>query len=294
MWASRAQACWQLWASYAIADAPGTMPKARWLTLFDNGVYVDIEICSSPILASGNLQTTLWNSCFGAVVTSATLAALGNFERFKMRAGTPDNATYTAVPSPFDFNNAVFKVPKKAVDAGNAQAHTQSLIELLPDIIKEPHGKLLLFSSRRQMNEVLEALPGSVSADLLVQGDRSKKETIAQHKQRIDDGKASTLVGLASFAEGLDLPGDYCRHVVIAKIPFAVPDDPIEAALAEWIDAKGGNAFMEISVPDAAIKLVQACGRLLRNERDSGAITLMDNRILRRRYGEALFNSLPL
>jgi ATP-dependent DNA helicase DinG len=86
-------------------------------------------------------------------------------------------------------------------------------------------------------------------------------------------GRAASCFGLASFAEGVDLPGDYCRHVVIAKLPFAVPDDPVDAALAEWLEAQGRNAFMEISVPDAALRLVQASGRLLRTESDHGRVT---------------------
>ena len=89
------------------------------------------------------------------------------------------------------------------------------------------------------------------------------------------------------------MPGDYCQHVVIAKIPFAVPDDPVEAALAEWIEARGGNPFMEIAVPDASLRLIQACGRLLRNEQDRGQVTILDRRLVTQRYGKALLNSLP-
>jgi len=100
-------------------------------------------------------------------------------------------------------------------------------------------------------------------------------------------------VGLASFAEGLDLPDDYCRHVVIAKLPFAVPEDPLDQAMAEWAEAQGKNPFFEIAVPDAALKLVQACGRLIRHEGDHGRITLLDRRILTQRYGRALLDSLP-
>ncbi|WP_317930592.1 ATP-dependent DNA helicase DinG [Halioxenophilus sp. WMMB6] len=293
LWSTRAEACWQLWASYAQPDPPGAMPKARWLTLFDTGAYVDIEICSSPILAANNLQVSLWDHCCAAVVTSATLSALGHFERFRMRAGTPAEGNYTLVPSPFDFTKAELSIPADSADAGNNAAHTQALVQQLPKLIDYQQGSLVLFSSRRQMLEVYEALPAKLKKLILLQGERSKQETIRQHKLAIDDGEGSVLFGLASFAEGLDLPGDYCRHVIIAKIPFAVPDDPIEAALAEWIDQRGGNAFMEISVPDAAIKLVQACGRLLRNESDSGKISILDNRMLRRRYGQALLDSLP-
>lgn len=292
-WSARADACWQLWASYAAPDPEGAMPKARWLTLIDTGAYVDIEICSSPILAANNLQVNLWRECCAAVVTSATLSALGHFERFRMRSGTPEDGVYSLVPSPFDFSKAELRIPKDAADAGNAQEHTLTITRQIGEILSVKEGSLVLFSSRRQMMEVFEGMPARLKKLILLQGDRSKQETIRQHKKAINDGKGSVLFGLASFAEGLDLPGDYCRHVVIAKIPFSVPDDPVEAALAEWVDNRGGNAFMEMSVPDAAIKLVQACGRLLRNEQDSGVITLLDNRLLKRRYGQALLDSLP-
>jgi ATP-dependent DNA helicase DinG len=113
------------------------------------------------------------------------------------------------------------------------------------------------------------------------------------HKKAIDDGSGSVIFGLASFAEGVDLPGVYCNHVIIAKIPFAVPDQPVESALAEWIESRGGNPFMDITVPDAALKLVQASGRLLRTESDRGKITLLDRRVVSRRYGQAMLDSLP-
>ena len=143
------------------------------------------------------------------------------------------------------------------------------------------------------MLDVYEELPESWRERILLQGDSSKQEMLVQHRKRIDAGEGSVLFGLASFAEGVDLPGDYCRHVVIAKLPFAVPDDPIEASLSEWVEARGGNPFMEITVPDASLKLVQACGRLLRTETDTGKITLLDRRIITKRYGKAILNSLP-
>ena len=143
------------------------------------------------------------------------------------------------------------------------------------------------------MLDVYDALPNHWQDLILVQGDRSKQAMIKQHKERVDKKQGSILFGLASFAEGVDLPGNYCTHVVIAKIPFSVPDDPVEAALSDWIKARGGNPFMEISVPDAAMKLVQASGRLLRRESDTGTISLMDRRIVTKRYGSAILNSLP-
>ncbi|WP_444926845.1 ATP-dependent DNA helicase DinG [Microbulbifer sp. TRSA002] len=292
-WHGRAEANLLLWANYARADADGALPQARWVTLVDWGGSTDFEVCSSPILAGKTLEYSLWRRCYGAVLTSATLTALGKFDRLQMRAGTPDNASYQVVPSPFDFSRATLQVPPEAVDAGNAEQHTDAIIDALPDLLKGEGGALVLFSSRRQMETVYEALPGTWRNRILMQGQQSRQQLLDSHREIIDGGGSSILFGLASFAEGLDLPGDYCRHVVIAKLPFAVPDDPIEAALAEWIEAKGGNPFMQITVPDAALKLVQACGRLLRAEGDSGTVTLLDRRVVTRRYGQAILNSLP-
>ncbi|NIB40269.1 ATP-dependent DNA helicase DinG [Pseudomaricurvus alkylphenolicus] len=294
VWQSRAEANRELWASYAVPDPEGAPPKARWFTLVEQGGNLDFEVCSSPILASRTLEYGLWNQCCGAVVTSATLTALGRFDRLMMRAGTPADSQYHVVPSPFDFASAgTLSVPPMATDASNASDHTLSVVDALPQLLDMNCGSLVLFSSRRQMLDVYDALPNDWQDLILVQGDRSKQALIDEHKRRIDGGEGSVIFGLASFAEGVDLPGDYCSHVVIAKIPFAVPDDPVEASLSEWIEARGGNPFMEITVPDAAIKLVQACGRLLRTESDTGTVSLLDRRIVTRRYGTAILNSLP-
>ncbi|MFV8783585.1 ATP-dependent DNA helicase DinG [Microbulbifer sp. SA54] len=291
-WHGRAEGNLELWANYSRADE-GSVPQARWVTLVDWGGSFDFEVCSSPILAGKTLEYSLWRRCYGAVLTSATLTALGRFDRLKMRAGTPDNASYEIVPSPFDFSRAQLCVPKDAVEANNADLHTDAVIDALPALLDSPGGSLVLFASRRQMETVYESLPGTWRNRILMQGQQSRQQLLDSHKASIDAGGHSVLFGLASFAEGLDLPGDYCRHVIIAKLPFAVPDDPIEAALAEWIEAKGGNPFMQITVPDAALKLVQACGRLLRTESDSGTITLLDRRIVTKRYGRAMLDSLP-
>ncbi|MFI2811621.1 MULTISPECIES: ATP-dependent DNA helicase DinG [Microbulbifer] len=292
-WYGRAEANLQLWANYARPDARDALPQARWVTLVDWGGSFDFEVCSSPILAGKTLEYSLWRRCYGAVLTSATLTALGRFDRFRMRAGTPDNATYEVVPSPFDFSRATLQVPASAVDAGNADQHTDAVIAALPELLGDRGGALVLFSSRRQMETVYESLPGTWRNRIQMQGQRSRQQLLEIHRETVDGGGASVLFGLASFAEGLDLPGDYCRHVVIAKLPFAVPDDPIEAALAEWVEARGGNPFMQITVPDAAVRLVQACGRLLRTERDEGTVTLLDRRVVTRRYGRAMLDSLP-
>ncbi len=293
-WWSRAEAAQKLFESFAHSTADPKWPMARWVTLVEQGEAVDFELVSSPVLASHTLTERLWEPCYSAIATSATLTALGSFDRFTMRGGVPSDATFEVVPSPFDYpNNAILRIPKEAVEAQNAALHTQNMIELLPKILDLKQGSLVLFSSRRQMLQVYEAVPQTLQAIILMQGAASKQALLTNHRAAIDAGKGSVLFGLASFAEGVDLPGGYCQHVVIAKIPFAVPDDPIEAAMAEWIGQQGGNAFMQMSVPDAAVKLVQACGRLLRTEADTGVVTILDKRLLTKRYGQAILDALP-
>jgi ATP-dependent DNA helicase DinG len=101
------------------------------------------------------------------------------------------------------------------------------------------------------------------------------------------------LFGLASFGEGLDLPGRLCETVVVTQLPFAVPTDPVGATYAEWLEARGRNAFVEVSVPQATRTLIQYCGRLIRSERDHGRIVILDSRLLTRRYGPRMLAALP-
>lgn len=291
---ARAEANLGLWSAFSARDEAGSVPLARWLAPVEHGAGLDIEVCASPILASGTLRQNLWQQAAGVILTSATLTALGSFDRFRMRSGLPDTATTLSVPSPFNYAEAgILRVPDFGVDTRSVEQHTRVIAEQLPQLLQSATGSLVLFSSRKQMHEVFELLDEQWRKQVLMQGRWSRQETIARHRSRIDDGETSVLFGLASFAEGIDLPGAYCEHVVIAKIPFAVPDEPVEAALAEWIESRGGNAFMQISVPDASVRLIQACGRLLRNEQDRGQITIMDRRLVTQRYGRALLDSLP-
>jgi ATP-dependent DNA helicase DinG len=291
---TRAQGNWELWTAFSTEDPQDNPPMARWLSLAEGATLFDIEVNASPILAAETLRRNLWNVAYGALVTSATLTALGTFDRFRMRAGLPKGAVTTIAPSPFQYADAgVLRVPDLRADPRDSVAHTAAIIRELPGLVEGSRGTLVLFSSRKQMQEVFDGLEREWRKRVFIQGNLSKQETLNKHKARVDGGDASVLFGLASFAEGVDLPGAYCEHVVIAKIPFAVPDDPVEAALSEWIEARGGNPFMELAVPDASLRLVQACGRLLRTEEDRGTITLLDRRVVTQRYGKAILNALP-
>jgi ATP-dependent DNA helicase DinG len=293
---SRGLAIRALLEDYArAADAAECTPMmARWVNrlAFDSGS--DAELVSAPLEAGGLLQQVLWSRCFGAVCTSATLTALTKFDRFVESAGIPAGACFARIASPFRYHEiATFNVPSMRSDPRDAATHTDEIVALLPELLRLERSALVLFSSWRQLNQVVGRLPTEFGPLLQVQGTGSKQVLLENHRGRIDAGDASYIIGVASFAEGVDLPDDYCRHVIIAKLPFAVPDDPLDSALAEWVEAQGRNPFFEISLPDASLRLVQACGRLIRHERDHGRITLLDRRILTQRYGRSLLAALP-
>lgn len=298
----RATSAMNLFEFFTQKDKEGQPPNARWLHKNENsGSYTQnnevqgIELSCSPILAANTLEQILWSQCYGAVVTSATIAALGNFNRYVLNSGV--TGFFNILPSPFNYQeNVQFIVPKMNSEATQYQAHTDEVVELLNKIIDPEKGTLVLFASKKQMTDVEYELLRSDDVWkklLLTQGQRNKQVIINDHKKQIDKGNGSVILGLNSFAEGIDLPGKYCEHVIIAKLPFSVPNNPVDASLTEWIESQGRNAFMEISVPDASIKLVQACGRLIRSEKDSGKITLLDKRVITKFYGKKILNSLP-
>ncbi|MDR0781827.1 MAG: ATP-dependent DNA helicase DinG, partial [Pseudomonadales bacterium] len=281
---------------FSRADAKGAIPEARWLVFDANGggAQIEVTLFTSPVLAAAALQDKLWSTCYGAVLTSATLSTLGSFDFLSERCGLPPSSKFHQIQSPFSHQEAaVLRVPKQGFDPSDAQGHTRAIIERLPQLLTEKSGALVLFSSRRQLLEVLEGLDPRFRRQVLAQDDHSKQELLRLHKEAVDKGEASIIFGLASLAEGIDLPGAYCTHVVIAKIPFPVPNDPVDATLGDWVKAQGRNPFQEISVPEAALRLIQASGRLLRRESDRGLITILDQRLLTRSYGRAILDSLP-
>ncbi len=288
---ARFESAYQLWVSYTRKDPEGEPPMARWLTWL-YGDQQDLELSASPISAAEELRKHLWSRCFAAVMTSATLSALNRFDRIKLRAGLNGLVSNELqVPSPFRFAEVA---TLEVSDLGNPsihQEHTQRIGERLPKLLQQDEAVLVLFASRRQMTEVLDTVRSKLS--VLAQHELSKQEILKRHKALIDDGKGSVIFGLASFAEGIDLPGKYLTHVVIAKLPFAVPNDPIEASMAEWVESQGRNPFMDITLPDASVKLVQACGRLLRTEQDQGKISILDGRLTSKHYGRSLLQALP-
>ena len=294
-WLTKGENLLALWDRLKQQLTSHAVPLACWLRLDDSGSgNLDIAINASPIQATEILREQLWGSCYGAVITSATLRSLGNFNTLKRETGIPDSAQFLSVAGAFNYAEAAtLSVPKDCVEGNAIYEHTDYITDNLADMVEKKAGTLVLFSSRRQMDEVFDRLDTDLQKICLVQGKYTNREMVRLHKERVDQGKTSVLVGLASFAEGVDLPGDYCKHVIIAKLPFMVPDDPLHEALSEWIEDKGGNSFFDIALPIASLRLIQACGRLLRTESDTGTVTILDKRLITKRYGGQLIDALP-
>ena len=294
-WLTKGENLLALWDRLKQQLTSHAVPLACWLRLDDSGSgNLDIAINASPIQATEILREQLWGSCYGAVITSATLRSLGNFNTLKRETGIPDSAQFLSVAGAFNYAEAAtLSVPQDCVEGNAIYEHTDYITDNLADMVEKKAGTLVLFSSRRQMDEVFDRLDTDLQKICLVQGKYSNREMVRLHKERVDQGKTSVLIGLASFAEGVDLPGDYCKHVIIAKLPFMVPDDPLHEALSEWIEDKGGNSFFDIALPIASLRLIQACGRLLRTETDTGTVTILDKRLITKRYGGQLIDALP-
>jgi len=283
-----------LWFMYAKTDSDKGAPMARWLEKLTSKRQ-DYLLSASPIEVGFTLDDMLWSKCEGAVLCSATLRALNSFDHFRFQAGlrNDDGSQYQQVDSPFDYQNNAQLVIASMDNEPSAPDFTNEVIEKLPRYLEQGSASLVLFSSYWQMNKVAQALRDENKLKVMVQGELSRQQIIEQHKKRCDDKKASIIFGTQSFSEGLDLPGNYLNNLIITKLPFSVPTSPVEQAQAEYVTAKGGNPFMTLSVPDTSKKLVQACGRLLRNEMDEGVITLLDKRLVTKRYGKQLLDSLP-
>jgi ATP-dependent DNA helicase DinG len=286
---------WELFLEEPDLEQP---PVAKWVETTRIKGRTDYRMSASPVLATGYLRRHFWEKAAGVVLTSATLTSLGNFDHFKRRAGLTGYAHLTCidVPSPFKYPElAALEIPKMTSLPRDYAAHTAEVAAFVRQHIERAgaEGVLVLFTSRRQLDDVLKALPKKLRGIVQSQGDGSKSAIIAAHKDRIDRGQPSVIFGLDSLSEGVDLVGRYCVHVIIAKLPFSVPDDPILRTLSDWVTRRGGNPFYEISVPDAARKLEQAAGRLIRTETDVGKVTVLDTRLWNTRFGKAILKGLP-
>jgi ATP-dependent DNA helicase DinG len=221
------------------------------------------------------------------VFTSATLAVKGEFEHIAVRLGLSDPMTLLQ-PSPFDWaRQALCYLP--SLPDPNARGFGTALIAALQPVLQASQGRaFLLFASHRALREAAEALRDG-PWPLFVQGE-APRATLLQRFRASGNG---VLLGSASFREGVDVVGDALSVVVIDKLPFAAPDDPVFEARLDAIRRDGGNPFRDEQLPQAVIALKQGVGRLIRSESDRGVLVLCDPRLLSKSYGRTFLESLP-
>jgi ATP-dependent DNA helicase DinG len=258
----------------------------RWIDVRSRSVSLGM----SPVDVGATLRTRLFDRVPTVVCTSATLATGTSCHFAKSRLGAPPEAGELVLPSPFDFaSRAALYLPDdlpEPADPRFEDAATDRIVELVE---MTGGGAFVLCTSARAMRVLSSRLRARLRFPLMVQGERPKHLLLSRFRS---SGKA-VLVATMSFWEGVDVPGWALRLVVLDKIPFAPPNDPVVAARCAALDRDGGNGFTQYSVPSAAMTLKQGFGRLIRSQRDSGVVAILDRRIVQKGYGRALLAGLP-
>jgi ATP-dependent DNA helicase DinG len=249
----------------------------------------NVFLQATPIEVGQILRECLWSKLETSVLTSATLAVGGGFDYIRQRLGL-DHARELIVPSHFDYESqAILYVPPNLPDPRTPQFGAEAAV-VIGRLLQITRGRaFVLFTSYAQMNEIYDRLLGELDFPMLKQGDAPKSALLEEFRLTPN----AVLFGTSSFWQGVDVQGEQLSCVIIDRLPFAVPSDPVVAARVKAIDAGGGNAFFEYQVPSAVITLKQGFGRLIRSLHDRGLLALLDNRILKKQYGRVFVESLP-
>ncbi len=260
----------------------------RWYELSPRG----FRLQRTPLDVSGPLRNHREQSRAAWVFTSATLAVAGGFDHLSVRLGLDAPRTLLA-PSPFDWpRQALCYLPQRMPEP-NSRDYTAAVIDIVRPVLEASGGRaFVLFASHRALREASELLRnGSVPCPwpLFVQGEAPRSVLL----QRFRDSGNGVLLGAASFREGVDVAGDALSVVIIDKLPFAAPDDPVFEARLDAIRREGGNPFRDEQLPQAVIALKQGVGRLIRTETDRGVLVLCDPRLIGKSYGRTFLDSLP-
>jgi ATP-dependent DNA helicase DinG len=244
----------------------------------------------SPIDVSERLRESVFFRVPAVVLTSATLSTGGDFDYLESRLGIDFDSEEISLPAPFDYDSqACLYVPREIDDPRSGAFVDQAAKEAAALIEVTGGGALVLCTSLRNMRGVYERLEGATPGPLLVQGSAPKSVLL----ERFVADRGSVLVATTSFWQGVDLPGDALRLVVIDKLPFDPPGDPITAARLDHIAKHDGRPFVDYQLPRAALALKQGFGRLIRSRRDRGVVAVLDRRLRSRGYARTFFASLP-
>ncbi|HAT37553.1 MAG TPA: helicase, partial [Gemmatimonadetes bacterium] len=277
----------------------------RWLESRGRGKKGNLVLAAAPIELGGVLLDSLFTKAETTVLTSATLTTRGNFDFARGRLGISEVELEGAevdvsvherrVPSPFNFREQALiavptDIPWKNGKGSPPEDATVKVLEAFAGITDG--GLFALFTSHSALRHVAEGVRTQgidQSWPIFVQGEEDRHRIL----ERFIDSGRGILLGTSSFWEGVDVPGDPLRGLLIHKLPFRVPTEPITAARMEAIERQGRDPFAHFMLPHAALRLKQGFGRLIRARTDRGVVLILDDRIVRRRYGRYLQDSLP-
>jgi ATP-dependent DNA helicase DinG len=257
-----------------------------WLERRGRGVFLR----ASPIDVSSLLQDKLFERVETVVLTSATLASAGSFGFIKERLGLEEETSDLIAPSSYDYENqAVLYLPPRMPDPRSPQWNEAASAEVVKLLNATEGRAFVLSTSSAGMRALYEAVAPVVDFPCFLQGTASKAGLL----ERFRETPNAVLFATASFWQGVDVRGRQLSCVIIDKLPFAVPSDPVVAARQRYIDDQGGSSFYEYSVPQAIISLKQGLGRLIRSATDRGALAVLDPRLRTKGYGRLFLESLP-
>jgi ATP-dependent DNA helicase DinG len=252
-----------------------------------------VTLCSAPFDVHDLLAPRLFADRGPTILTSATLAVDGSLDYLKGRLGA-EAAGDLMLDSPFDFQRQMRIWVTRSVPEPDTPAYLHKLAAAVLHCIKATQGKaLVLFTSGAALQATAKALAepiGDLGITLLVQGADSRRHALLEEFKR---DVHSVLFGLDSFWMGVDVPGEALEHVVITRLPFAVPSHPLMEARLEDLQRHGMNPFMAFSLPEAILKFRQGAGRLIRTVTDNGIVSILDSRILTKPYGRLFLDALP-
>lgn len=245
----------------------------------------------TPVSVAESLRETLYPAMNFCVLTSATLTTAGDFSYVCERLGLSDDVTTLRLPSPFDYAKRTrIYIPENDFPLPSEVKYSDEIVRRIHKLLTISKGRgLVLCTSFKGMESIAEYLCQHLPYPVLVQGSASRHSLLQQFREITD----SVLVAVASFWEGVDVPGESLSCVIIDKLPFEVPSDPVLQARISDIKESGGNPFFDFQVPRAILTLRQGVGRLMRTSEDCGLIAVMDGRLYSKRYGRTFLRSLP-
>lgn len=264
-----------------------------WIDI--NAKRTNVVLTATPLNIAKRLNTSLFENINRLVFASATLTADRNFNYFKKSIGLlEEECIEEIIDSPFNYDEQMkVYIPTNIQDSDKLDLFYEDAANFILSILLKTQGKaFILFTSYTMLNQVYYSIKNELlenNFEIFLHGEKPRSQLITEFKKAINP----ILFGTTSFWEGVDVQGDNLSNVIIVKLPFLVPTDPIVSAISKKIEEEGGNSFFDYQLPEALIKFKQGIGRLIRNKTDKGNIFILDNRMIKKNYGVSFINAIP-